>query len=53
MSAGSLGWAEAIKEIQAFSAEGGGLFLPAPSTQIAAPQDAKLSAVAHEPSGPL
>jgi hypothetical protein len=44
MSAGSLGWEEAIQEIRAFSAAGGGLLLPAPSTEIAAPQDAKLSA---------
>ena len=50
MSAGSLGWEEAIQKMQVFSAAGGGAFLPAPSTEIPAPQDAKLSVLAPEPS---
>jgi len=50
MSAGSLGWVEAIKRIQVCSAAGGGVLLPASYTEIAAPQDAKLSALAPEPS---
>jgi hypothetical protein len=50
MRAGSLGWVETIKKIQVFSAAGGGVFLPAQSTEIAAPQDAKLSALVPEPS---
>jgi len=50
MSAGSLGWVEAIKKIQVFSAAGGGVLLPAPSTEIAAPQDVKLSALVPAPS---
>jgi len=50
MSAGSLGWVEAIQEIQVFSVAGGEVLLPAPFTEIAAPQDAKLSALAPEPS---
>jgi len=53
MRAGSLGRAEAIKKIQVFSAEGGGVFFPAPSTEIAAPQDAKLSVLVPEPSEQL
>ncbi len=53
MRAGSLGWEEAIQKIQVLSAKGGGLLLPAPSTEIAAPQDAKLSALAPEPSEQL
>ena len=53
MSAGSLGWGEAIQEIRPFSAAGDGLLLPGPSTEIAAPQDAKLSARAPEPSEQL
>jgi len=53
MSAGSLGWGEAIKKIQVFSAAGGGVLLPAPSTEIAAPHDAKVSALAPEPSEAL
>jgi hypothetical protein len=39
-----------IKKMQVSSAEGGGVLLPAPSTKIAAPQDAKRSALAPEPS---
>jgi len=51
MRAGSLGWVENDqKRCKSFSAEGGGVFLPAPSTKIAAPQDAKRSALAPEPS---
>ena len=50
MSAGSLGRVEVFKKIQVFSVSGGGLFLPAPSTEIAVPQDDKLSAPAPEPS---
>jgi len=53
MSAGSLGWVEAIKKVHLFSAAGGGRLLPAPSTQIAAPQDAKVSALVPEPSEQL
>ncbi len=53
MRAGSLGWGEAVKEIQFFSAAGGGVSLPAPSTEIAAPQDAKLSVLVPEPSEQL
>jgi hypothetical protein len=49
MSAGSLGRAEAIQKIQVSSAAGGGVLFPAPSTEIAVPQDAKLSALAPEP----
>jgi hypothetical protein len=49
MSAGSLGWTPAIQKIQVFSGEGGGVFLPAPSTEIAVPQDVKLSGLAPEP----
>jgi len=33
-----------------YSVAGGGVFLPAPSTEKAAPQDAKRSALASEPS---
>jgi len=36
-----------------FSAEGGGVFFPAPSTEIAPPQDAKLSVLVPEPSDQL
>ncbi len=50
MSAGSLGWVEAVEKIQVFSAAGGGVLLPAPSPEITAPQDAKLSALTPEPS---
>jgi hypothetical protein len=53
MRAGSLAWVEAIKKMQVFSAEGGGVLLPAPSTEIAAPQDANLSAMIPEPSEQL
>jgi len=53
MSAGSLGWVEAIQKIQVFYAAGGGVLLPAPSAEIAAPQDAKLSVLAPEPSDQL
>jgi len=53
MSAGSLGRVEANQKIQLFSAAGGGVFLPAPSAEIAAPQDAKLSALVPEPSEQL
>jgi len=49
VSAGSLGWVKTIQKIQVFSAAGGGVLLPAPSTEIAAPQDAKLSALVPEP----
>jgi hypothetical protein len=35
------------------SVEAGGVHLPAPSTEIAAPQDAKLTPLAPEPSEPL
>jgi len=50
MSAGSLGWVKAFKKIQVYSAKRGGVFHPAPSAEIAAPQDAKLSVLAPEPS---
>jgi len=50
MSAGSLGWVEAIQKIQVFSAAGGGVFFPAPYAEIAAPQDTKLSVRVPEPS---
>jgi hypothetical protein len=50
MSADSLGWGKAFRKIQLFSAEGGGVLFPASSTEISAPQDAKLSALAPEPS---
>jgi len=50
MRAGSLGWVKAIQKIPVFSVEGGGVLLPAPSAEIAAPQDAKRSALAPEPS---
>jgi len=53
MSAGSLGRVEAIQKMQVISAAGGGVLLPAPSTEIAAPQDAKLSALVPEPSEQL
>jgi len=53
MRAGSLGWVKAIQKIQAFSATGGGVLLPAPSSEISAPQDAKLSALVPEPSEQL
>ena len=53
MSAGSLGWVEAIQKMQVISAAGGGVLLPDPSTEIAAPQDAKLSVLAPEPSEQL
>jgi len=49
MSAGSLGRVEAIQNIQLYSAAGGGVLLPAPFTEIAAPQDDKLSALTPEP----
>jgi hypothetical protein len=51
MSAGSLGWVEVIQKIQViFRRQGGGVFLPAPATETAAPQDAKLNALAPEPT---
>ena len=50
MSAGSPGWAEVIRKIQLASVEEGGVLLPAPSAEIAPPQDAKLNALAPEPS---
>jgi len=53
MSAGSLGWVEAVKKIQVISAARGGAFLPAPSAEISASQDTKLSALVAEPSEQL
>jgi hypothetical protein len=50
--AASAGWKRSRK-YTFFPAAGGGGLLPAPSTQIAVPQDAKLSALAPEPSEQL
>ena len=45
--------AKASQRYKFSSGEGGGVILPASCTEIAAPQDAKLSAMAPEPSEQL